>query len=91
MQDESQYTTAKMAGWAEERSRFFHSYIKLLAYILNQEKDSYPRYPSTAISSESDLPCWIQGLKKFIRLEESPNAQRIEDSKCNQEEKHITG
>ena len=44
---------------------------------------AHPSDPSTATFSESYLPCRFERLEELIGLEEGPNTQRIDDSKCD--------
>ena len=47
---------------------------------------AHPCDPSTATLSESYLPTRLQRLEELIGLEEGPNAQRIDNSVCDEEE-----
>lgn len=44
----------------------------------------HPGNPCPAICSESNVPCGLQRLKVLIRLEEGPDAQRVQYSECDQ-------
>lgn len=39
---------------------------------------TYPSDPCAAISTKSDTPCWLKGLKVFVWLEERLDAQCVD-------------
>ena len=52
-------------------------------------RSTYPSDPCAAAFSKSDRPSWLERLKEFIGLEESPDAQRIQDSECDEKEQDV--
>ena len=53
-------------------------------------EDDYPSDPGSTVLAEGYLPGRLERLEVLIWLEEGPDSKRIEDSKCQQEEKYIT-
>ena len=50
---------------------------------------AYPGDPCSAVSSKRYLPCRLERLKIFIRLEECPDTQCIEDPKSEQKQEYV--
>ena len=48
----------------------------------------YPGHPSTTILPKNNLPCWLQGLKILVRLEESAQRQCVHDAEGKEKQKH---
>ena len=69
----------------------------VLPFLLNRQRKSsrekgrstYPSDPCAAVLAKSYRPSWLERLKELIGLEEGPDAQRIEDSKCDEKEKDV--
>ena len=52
-------------------------------------RSTYPSDPCAAVLTKSDRPSWLERLEEFIGLEEGPDAQRIQDSECDEKEKDV--
>lgn len=55
-------------------------------YSVRGQRGSNPGHPRPLILAKRDLPGGLEGLKEFIRLEESAHSQGIEKTKGDQEE-----
>lgn len=60
--------------------------LSVLVYDLRDDADNdpYPRNPRTALGSKCDAPGWLEGLKVFVRLEESLDRERVDDAENQQ-------
>lgn len=75
----------------DERRRCCHSYghNQWLAWAVYRVMKPYPSDPCTAFFAKDHLPCWFEGLKILVRLEEGLDGQTVEESEADKEDKYL--